>query len=83
MLQKLRSRHAIDLPYDGFGRKKGILAILGGIAALFVLLPLALSPLAALAESSRRALILVAAGMGTLVFVLLVAGIRGKYGWKR
>ena len=83
MLQKLRSRHAVDLPYAGFGTKKGILTVLGGIAALFVLVPLLLSPLAALSESARRALIAIAAGVGTLVLVLLVAGIRGKYGWKR
>lgn len=83
MLQKLRSRHAIDLPFAGFGLKKGILAALAGLAILFVLIPLLLSPLAALSEASRKTAIAVAAGVGTLVLVLLVAGIRGKYGWRR
>jgi hypothetical protein len=83
MLQKLRSRHGVDLPYSGFGTKKGILTVLGGIAALFVIIPFLLSPLAAANESVRRAAILIGAGVGTLVFVLLVAGIRGKFGWQR
>ena len=83
MLQKLRSRHGVDLPYSGFGTKKGILAVLGGLAVLFVVIPLLLSPLVALSDSVRRAAIAIAAGVGTLVLVLLVAGIRGKYGWQR
>ena len=83
MLQKLRSRHAIDLPYSGFGMKKGILAVLGGILVLFVLLPLALSPLAALSQSVPKAAIAIAAGFGALLLVLLLAGIRGKFGWQR
>lgn len=83
MLQKLRSRHGVDLPYSGFGTKKGILAVLGGLLVLFVLIPLALSPLVALRASVPRAAIAIAAGMGLLVLVLLVAGIRGKYGWQR
>lgn len=83
MLQKLRSRHGVDLPYSGFGTKKGILAVLGGLAALFVVIPFLLSPLAAADESVRKAAILMAAGLGTLVFVLLVAGIKGKFGWQR
>lgn len=83
MLQRLRSRHAIDLPFGGFGFKKGIFLILGGIAGLFVLMPLGLSPLAALSESVLRTVIAVGAGFGALVLVLVVAGIRGKYGWQR
>lgn len=83
MLQKLRSRHAIDLPFAGFGIKKGIFLILGGIAALFVLMPLGLSPLAALSESVVGTIVAIGAGFGILVLVLVVAGIRGKYGWQR
>lgn len=83
MLQKLRSRHAIDLPYGGFGTKKGILAVLGGIFALFVLTPFLLSPLVALSASATRAIIMVGAGFGVLVLVLAIAGIRGKHGWQR
>lgn len=83
MLEKLRSRHSIDLPYGGFGMKKGIFVILGGIAALFVLMPLGLSPLASLSEHSRKTILAIGAGFGTLILVLAIAGIRGKYGWKR
>jgi len=83
MLQRLRSRHPIDLPRGAWQRKKGILAILGGTAVMFVLIPLALSPLVALSESARKALILLAAGLGTLLFVLFIGGVRGKFGWDR
>ena len=83
MLQKLRSRHPVDLPYGGFGRKKGILTVLGGLAVLFVLVPLALSPLVQLSESARKAVVLVGAGIGLLVVVLLFGAIRGTTGWDR
>ena len=83
MLQKLRSRHPIDLPYGGFARKKGILTVLGGLAVLFVIVPLLLSPLVQLNESARKAVVLVGAGVGLLVAVLLVGAILGKTGWDR
>ena len=83
MLQKLRSRHPIDLPQGHWTHKRGILMVLGGTAVLFVLLPFALSPLVALSESSRKAMLAVAAGVGTLLLVLFVGGLRGKFGWDR
>lgn len=83
MLQRLRSRHAIDLPFGGFSLKKGILVILGGIAALFVVLPFLLSPLVSLSARSRRTVIAIGASFAVLILVLLVAGIRGKFGWQR
>lgn len=83
MLQKLRSRHPVDLP-DRFGRKRGILAILGGLAVLFVIIPFLLSPLAAYL---RMGLVPTALGIGAAVLVLvLVLGFgaaRGKPGWDR
>lgn len=89
MLQKLRSRHPIDLPAEGFGHKKAILAVLGGIAVLFILVPFLLSPLAALyrglqdGQALPRALLAIAAGVGTLVLVILLGAARGKSGWRR
>lgn len=83
MLQKLRSRHPVDLPYGTWGRKRAILAVLGGIAVLFVVIPFLLSPLVALNAGARKAVVLVAAGFGTLFLVLLVGGARGKFGWQR
>lgn len=83
MLQRLRSRHPIDLPAGKWGHAKPILAVLGTLAVLFVVLPLLLSPLVAAGASFRRALFLIAAGVGTLVLVLLITGVRGKFGWQR
>lgn len=83
MLQKLRSRHPIDLPFGAWGRKKAILVVLGGLTALFMLLPLAASALVALGDSVVRAAILVGAGVGTLLVVLAIAGMKGKHGWQR
>lgn len=83
MLQKLRSRHPVDLPYGKWGIAKPILMVLAGIAVLFVIIPLLLSPLAAASVSIRKVLVLLVASLGTLVLVLVVAGIRGKYGWQR
>lgn len=84
MLQKLRTREPIDLPAEGFGRKRGILAILGGLFVVFVLLPFLLSPLAALVrEGVSVTVIAVGAAVATLLAVLFVTGLRGKPGWNR
>lgn len=83
MLEKLRSRHPIDLPDGAWGQKKGILTILGGIAVLFVIVPLLLSPLAALSVSVLPVLIAIGAGFGTLFVALLFGAARGKFGWQR
>jgi hypothetical protein len=83
MLQKLRSRHPVDLPYGTWGRKRGILTILGGLAVLFVVIPLVLSPLVQLGASTRKAVVLVGAGVFMLLFALLMGAIRGKTGWDR
>lgn len=89
MLQKLRSRYPIDLPADGFGTKKAILAVLGGIAVLFLIVPFLLSPLAALLRGARSddgvlpVVIAIGAAFGLLALVLVVGGIRGKPGHAR
>lgn len=83
MLQRLRSRHPIDLPRGAWKHKIGIFLVLGGIAGLFVLLPLGLSPLVALSDSVVRAIIAIGAGFGALVLALAVFSIRGKHGWQR
>lgn len=82
MLQKLRSRHPIDLPVEGFGHKKVILAVLGGLFLLFVALPFLLSPLAA-ARENMRLIVAVAAGFAALLLALLVGAAIGKKGWDR
>lgn len=83
VLRRLRSRHPVDLPYEGFGRRTPTLAILGLLAVLFVIVPFLVSPLAAANESIRRTAIAIAAAFGTLFLVLAVAGARGKFGWQR
>ena len=84
MLQKLRSRHTIDLPAEGFGRKRGILAVLGGLFALFVAIPFLLSPIASLLRlGATFTVVAVGAAVAALLFVLIVTGIRGKPGWNR
>ena len=86
MLQKLRSRHPVDLPSGAWGRKKGILAVLGGIAFLFLLVPLLLALVGGLLDGrrvDREAALAIAAMAGFLLLVLIVAGIRGKPGWDR
>jgi hypothetical protein len=81
MLQKLRSRERIDLPVEGMGRRRPTLAILGGLAVLFVIVPLVLSLLSG--ATARNLAIGLGAGVGTLLLVLLVFGARGKPGWNR
>ena len=83
MLRRLQSRHEIDLPYGKWGRAKPILFVIATLAVLFVILPFLVSPLAAASESVRRAAVLIGAGVGTLLLVLLVTGLRGKPGWQR
>lgn len=86
MLQKLRSRHPIDLPVDGYGRKRGILAVMGGLAVLFLFVPLVVSLLGGLARGGTidvNAGTAVAAGVGLLVLVVLVGGLIGKVGADR
>lgn len=86
MLQKLRSRHPIDLPTEGFGRRRPTVAILGGILFLFLLVPFLVSPLAAVyrgmvaGESVPHSALGIVVAWALLVVVLIVAGIRGKPG---
>ena len=81
MLEKLRSRHPIDLPAEEWGTSRGLLGALGTLALLFVLLPL----LAALyaAVRTRSLLLGVGAAIGALLVVLLLLGMRGKPGHAR
>lgn len=86
MLQKLRTRHPIDLPAEGWSRRRLFLAVLGGIAVLALVVPFLLSILSAGlsgARGSMSAPLAVGVGMGVLVLVLLVYGARGKPGWDR
>lgn len=48
MLNKLRSRHPVDVPAEGFGRSRGLMGIIGFLAVLFVLIPLAATLVAGL-----------------------------------
>lgn len=88
MIEKLRSRHPIDVPAEGFRASRGLFTVIGGIAALFVLLPLGLALLLGVIDVNARVLripvvlAIVAAG-ATLVLVLLVGALRGKPGHAR
>lgn len=79
MLEKLRSRHSIDLPAEGFGRSHGLLFVWGGIAALFVALPLALTFYA----GARILPYAIGTAAGALILVWLGGAIRGKPGSRR
>lgn len=86
MLEKLRTRHPIDIPAEDWGRRKPILAILGGIAVLFLFVPLLMSLAGALLDGNGLDLpgiVLVAAGFGVLLLALLIYGARGKVGHDR
>lgn len=82
MLQKLRSRHPVDVPAEGFGTKKGILAVLGGLLLLFVLVPLLLALVAALGLD-RGVLLAIGVAFALVVVVLALGAARGKPGWER
>jgi hypothetical protein len=83
MIEKLRSRHPVDVPAEGFQRSTGLLTVIGGIAALFVLLPLGLALLFGVVDVNARVLripviaAIVVAG-ATFVLALLVGATRGK-----
>ena len=86
MLQKLRSRHDIDLPYEGFGRRRPTLAILGLIAVAFLFVPLLLALVSgfwrdgSVHVSTAQG---IAAGVGALLLVIIVATLVGKTGHDR
>ncbi|HWH08887.1 MAG TPA: hypothetical protein VNX21_06785 [Candidatus Thermoplasmatota archaeon] len=87
MLEKLRSRHPIDVPAEDWGRSRGLLGALGTLALLFLALPL-LGTLAAAALAYRNGegagwLLGAAAAIAALMLVILVAGARGKPGHAR
>lgn len=85
MLQKLRSRHAIDLPVESWGRRRPTLAIIGLIAVIFLVLPFLLALASGLTSNAAGNLRFkaIAAGVGLLILVLIVGGLRGKPGWSR
>lgn len=79
MIEKLRSRHPIDLPTKGFGLSRGLFVIWGGIASLFVLLPLAF----ALKNGALDVPLGIAIAFGALLLMLLFGAVRGKPGHAR
>lgn len=85
MLQKLRSRHSIDLPVERWGRRRPTLAIIGLIAVLFLVVPLLLALLSGFYDGGLQVTRAkaIAAGIGLLLLVLIVGGLRGKPGWNR
>jgi hypothetical protein len=85
MLQKLRSRHTIDLPAESWGRRRPTLAILGLVAVLFLLVPLVVALVSGFYDGGVQVTRAegIAAGVGLLLLVLVVGGLRGKPGWNR
>ena len=79
MLEKLRSRHPIDVPAEKWGASKGLLTVLGLIALLFVALPL-LGALYGVIDQAPAALVV---AFAALAAVLLGAALRGKPGHAR
>lgn len=80
MLQKLRARHPIDIPAEGFGRSKGLLAVWGTLAVLAVIIPFVL----AILEGALVAVLSIGAAVATLLVVLLLLGAGGaKPGYNR
>lgn len=87
MLKKLRSREPLDLPVEGWKKRTPTLAILGVIAVVFLFVPFLLALVVGVFDpdtgfrlSRAQA---VAAGVGTLLLVLLLGGLLGKPGWQR
>jgi hypothetical protein len=86
MLQKLRSRHSIDLPAETWGRRRPTLAILGIIAIVFLFVPLLLALISGIYSDGAVQVTRfqgIAAGVGLLLLVLIVGALRGKPGWAR
>ncbi|MFA5862582.1 MAG: hypothetical protein WDA16_12900 [Candidatus Thermoplasmatota archaeon] len=79
MIEKLRSRRSIDLPAEGWKNSRRLLAVLGGLAALFVILPLAL----ALYGGARDHALGIVLGVSALVLALVVGAALGKPGHAR
>lgn len=80
MLQKLRSRHPIDIPAEGFGRSTGLLVTIGGLGVLAVIVPLVL----AILEGALTAPLAIALGVGVVILTLLILGAFGaKPGYAR
>ena len=91
MLQKLRSRHPIDLPAEGWQRRRKFLGIMGTLVVLALLVPLAVTFLGPLArealQGDRKGLtqvvVSLGVGLGVLALVLLFYGVKGKPGHDR
>lgn len=81
MLEKLRSRHPIDLPVESWGRSRGLLGTLGTILVLVVLLPLL--GVAYYAATHRNVMLGVVAAGGAFLLVFLVWTARGKNAHRR
>jgi hypothetical protein len=79
MIEKLHSRHSIDLPAEGWRPARGLLAVWVTIAVLFVILPLLL----ALYATARYATMGIVLGVGALLLVWILWSIRGKPGYAR
>ena len=79
MLEKLRSRHSIDLPAEGWRPARGMVVVWGGLAVLFLLVPLLLT----LYAGARLLPMGIVAGVGALLLAWLVGTIRGKPGARR
>lgn len=73
MLNKLRSRHPVDIPAEGFGRSRGLLTVLGGIAVLAVIIPVLL----AIAEGAFTWAAGVAIGVGVIILAFIIMGAIG------
>lgn len=81
MLEKLRSRHPIDVPADEWKRSRGLLGALGTILVLFLLVPLGLVAYAAIKD--RSFLLGAGAAVGAFLLMILVYAARGKPGHAR
>lgn len=81
MLEKLRSRHPIDLPAEKWSWNWILLAVLGGILGLFVLLPLAGGAFALVRDLDLLLAVVIAGA--ALVLAITIYAIRGKPGHAR
>jgi len=84
MLKKLRSRHGIDLPYQGFGSRKLFLAVIAGMALLFIAVPLVLSPIAEIVgDNGTKRLVAIVVPFVIFAFIMVTVSITGKVGAER
>lgn len=73
MLNKLRSRHPVDVPAEGWQRSRGLLAVIGTLGVLVVVVPVLL----AILEGALRGPLMIGIAVAAALAALLILGALG------